>query len=78
MREKALRLLIIRTLGKNPIGRTGIILWGQARKSEYGYTLQEFDDMLSLLRLEGIINCTNKRWWLSDNSRINYAKVSNE
>lgn len=78
MREKYLRLLIIRTLGKNPTGRTGIILWGQARKSEYGFTLHEFDTMLNQLRGEGIINCTNKRWWLSDSSRINYAKVSNE
>lgn len=75
MRLKLLRKLIIETLGKHPTGRTGIVLWGQARRSSAGYTLHEFDDMLLHLREEGILHCTNKRFWLSDYSRINYQKV---
>jgi len=70
--------MIIEVLAKNPVGRTGIVLWAQARKSSAGYTLHEFDSTLAQLRADGIVHCTNKRWWLSDSSRNNYAKVSNE
>lgn len=78
MRIKLLRKMIIEVLAKNPTGRTGIVLWGQARKSSAGYTLQEFDGVLTQLRIDGIVSCTNKRWWLTDSSRKDYAKIVNE
>lgn len=73
-----LRKLIIQILAKHPTGRTGIVLWGQARKSNAGYTLHEFDSILVQLRADGIVHCTNKRWWLTDSSRNNWQKIINE
>ena len=77
MRITPLRKLIIDLLAKHPIGRTGKLLWSIVKRTT-SFTLQDFDETLEALMECGVIRCTNKRFWLSDSSRTNYAKVSNE
>lgn len=78
VREKLLRKLILEAINSKPTGVLGLTLWNRLRKHTYGFTVQEFDGMLTSLRTLRIIVCTNKRWWVTDYTKNHWQEALDE
>jgi hypothetical protein len=76
MRARLLQKHILEAIGSKPTGILGINLWNRIRKHVYGFTVVEFEDSLRTMRDFRIIVCTNKRWWLTDYTKNNWAEVN--
>ncbi len=76
MREKLLRKLILQAINSKPTGILGLSLWNRIRKHTYGFSIPEFESMLTSLRTTRIIVCTNKRWWVTDYTKNHWQEAS--
>ena len=76
LRLKKLRRLILEAISSKPTGILGLSLWNRIRKHVDGFTIPEFEDSLRTMRDAHVIACTNKRWWLTDQTKAqNWQEV---
>lgn len=48
---------------KNPLGPTTVALVGKTAQKKTGFDLMTLEGLLTELRKEGAVYCTNGRWW---------------